>query len=182
MIIDEDVYLEHWGVKGMRWGIRNKRQNSNSEKESTSSSSSDNKDGNDEEDFDDDDLEMFMRRERYKKAAFFVGSIAAGALASVAISKIATKNAVAGEAFTAAKSVKAATTPTMSTIKQYAIPNQRTTAPPRSTGAKPNWNLSFNSPPPPPHNPRLGYKVPRQYPHFFSSRPTNQTRSKLPRR
>jgi hypothetical protein len=24
MIIEEEVYLEHWGVKGMRWGVRNK--------------------------------------------------------------------------------------------------------------------------------------------------------------
>lgn len=26
MIIDADVYLEHFGVKGMRWGVRNQRQ------------------------------------------------------------------------------------------------------------------------------------------------------------
>jgi len=25
MLIDEDVYLEHWGVKGMHWGIRKQR-------------------------------------------------------------------------------------------------------------------------------------------------------------
>ena len=24
MIVDEEVYLEHWGVKGMRWGVRNR--------------------------------------------------------------------------------------------------------------------------------------------------------------
>lgn len=24
MIVDEDVYLEHFGVKGMKWGVRNK--------------------------------------------------------------------------------------------------------------------------------------------------------------
>ena len=26
MIIDEDVYLEHFGVKGMRWGVRNQKR------------------------------------------------------------------------------------------------------------------------------------------------------------
>ena len=25
MIIDEEVYLEHFGIKGMKWGIRNKK-------------------------------------------------------------------------------------------------------------------------------------------------------------
>ena len=25
MIIDEDVYLEHFGVKGMKWGVSKKR-------------------------------------------------------------------------------------------------------------------------------------------------------------
>lgn len=25
MIIDEDIYIEHFGVKGMRWGVRNER-------------------------------------------------------------------------------------------------------------------------------------------------------------
>lgn len=24
MIIEEEVYLEHFGIKGMRWGVRNK--------------------------------------------------------------------------------------------------------------------------------------------------------------
>ncbi len=24
MFIDEDIYMEHFGVKGMRWGVRNK--------------------------------------------------------------------------------------------------------------------------------------------------------------
>lgn len=26
MIIEEDIYLEHFGVKGMRWGVRKKRE------------------------------------------------------------------------------------------------------------------------------------------------------------
>lgn len=25
MILDEDIYLEHWGIKGMRWGVRNEK-------------------------------------------------------------------------------------------------------------------------------------------------------------
>lgn len=30
MIIDEEVYLEHYGAKGMKWGVRNKRDSSGS--------------------------------------------------------------------------------------------------------------------------------------------------------
>ncbi len=26
MIIDEDIYLEHYGVRGMRWGVSNDRR------------------------------------------------------------------------------------------------------------------------------------------------------------
>ncbi len=26
MIIEEDIYLEHYGKKGMRWGVRNREQ------------------------------------------------------------------------------------------------------------------------------------------------------------
>ncbi len=32
MIIDEDIYLEHFGVKGMRWGVSNERSTDNSDK------------------------------------------------------------------------------------------------------------------------------------------------------
>ncbi len=38
MIIDEDIYLEHWGVKGMKWGIRN-NQSSNKKVSKTGSKS-----------------------------------------------------------------------------------------------------------------------------------------------
>lgn len=32
MIIDEDIYLEHWGVKGMRWGVRNENRQARRDK------------------------------------------------------------------------------------------------------------------------------------------------------
>lgn len=38
MIINEDVYLEHYGKKGMRWGVRN---NSNSKKQALTSEEKD---------------------------------------------------------------------------------------------------------------------------------------------
>jgi hypothetical protein len=31
MIVDEDVYLEHFGIKGMRWGVRNDEDGAKSE-------------------------------------------------------------------------------------------------------------------------------------------------------
>lgn len=114
MIIDEEVYLQHWGVKGMRWGVRNKRQNTNTETQPSEQ--------NEDDDFDDDDLEDFMRRERYKKAAVFVGSILAGAAATVAVKQISARNKTAGQAFTAAKSINSAITPTLSEIAKYRIP------------------------------------------------------------
>jgi hypothetical protein len=118
VIIDEETYLEHWGVKGMRWGVRNKRPTSESEEKPTSSESRE----EDDDDFDDEDLYDFMRRERYKKAAVFVGSMVAGAAASIAISKVLSKNAAAGQVFTAAKSINAAVSPTLSEIGKYRIP------------------------------------------------------------
>ncbi len=32
MIIDEDIYLEHFGVKGMRWGVQNSTKKSGKER------------------------------------------------------------------------------------------------------------------------------------------------------
>ncbi len=35
MIVDEDIYLEHFGVKGMKWGIRNNKGNAESNQKIT---------------------------------------------------------------------------------------------------------------------------------------------------
>lgn len=35
MIVDEEVYLEHFGVKGMKWGVRNERKTSSNPRSST---------------------------------------------------------------------------------------------------------------------------------------------------
>jgi hypothetical protein len=32
MIINEDVYFEHFGIKGMKWGVQNKKDTSNADK------------------------------------------------------------------------------------------------------------------------------------------------------
>ncbi len=37
MIIEEDIYLEHFGVKGMQWGVRRNRSSGSSSKSSSSS-------------------------------------------------------------------------------------------------------------------------------------------------
>ncbi len=39
MLIDEDIYLEHYGVKGMQWGIRNDRRSQRSNKVASKSTS-----------------------------------------------------------------------------------------------------------------------------------------------
>lgn len=130
MIIDEEAYLEHWGVKGMRWGVRNARRSND-----TSTSTSTEKESEDEDDeFSDEELDAHIRRERAKKAALLIGGLVAGGLAANFLSKnLGSRQQLnVGKAFVTAQTVANAAAPAAEVFKKsYSIPMQFPTPPAR---------------------------------------------------